>query len=62
MKIIKCSRLDYFSLCHNYGKSCGIMEIMENAVHVHTFVSFILISWANSEKKKKSNKLWNTQS
>lgn len=52
MKIIKCSRLDYFSLCHNYGKSCRIMEIMENAVHVHTFVSFILISWANSEKKK----------
>lgn len=25
----------------------GIMEIIENTVHVHNFLSFVLISWAN---------------
>lgn len=41
----------------------GIMEIMGNTVHVHTFLSFVLISGANYEEKSSiSNKLWNNQS
>lgn len=40
-----------------------IMEIMENTVHVHTLLSFVLIPWANYEEKSDiSNKLWNNQS
>lgn len=40
----------------------GIMEIMENTVHVCTFLSFVLILWANYEESGISNKLWKNQS
>lgn len=41
----------------------GITEIMANTVHVHTFLSFVLILWANYEEKSDiSNKLWKNQS
>ena len=41
----------------------AVMEIMENTVHVHTFLSFVLIPWANYEGKSGiSNKLQNYQS
>lgn len=49
------SELDSCTLSCNYGKTGimdGIMEIMGNTVHVHTFLSFVLISGANYEEKK----------